>query len=302
MKWELSIQIAFLCLTVGVFGVVPNVSAYEQILVEQIVSGSIDDPIQVKKYFFSANANDHLFVRISRTEGRFNPEYRLYSPNGKLIYHDYTGGSLIKDSWTIPANGTYDLLIFDYRGDNIGKFSFVITRINHTLTPTLTPTQIVIQNLTIQDIQKSSETAPEVNIEPIEGKKFHNTTVLLSGSASSDSGIENVTVNGKYAGTENWNVPLNLSFGDNNIVILAIGKDGNTTATNISLSVSASEPKNNIIDTVFSAVVSAIISVIVTPIIGVLLKKWIERGNKKKRFMLLYALILLVFFIMLTFW
>lgn len=102
--------------------------------------------------------------------------------------------------------------------------------------PMPTVTQTEVMGFSIQDIQKSSETAPEINIEPIGGQNLPNTTVLLSGSASSDSGIESVTVNGKDVGTESWSVPLDLSFGDNNIVIVATGKDGNTTVENISLS------------------------------------------------------------------
>lgn len=113
--------------------------------------------------------------------------------------------------------------------------------------PTPTVTQTEFMGFSIQDIQKSSETAPEINIDPIEGQNLPNTTVLLSGSASSDSGIESVTVNGKDVGTESWSVPLDLSFGDNNIVIVATGKDGNTTVENISLSTftsSASEKES----------------------------------------------------------
>jgi len=112
-----------------------------------------------------------------------------------------------------------------------------------TITPTITPTQMDSLGFTIIDIQKSSETSPEINIEPIDKQKLSNTTVLLSGSASSDSGIKNVTVNGQYAGTENWIAPIDFS-GDGNIVIIATGNDGNTTIQNISPKSPASDPEN----------------------------------------------------------
>ena len=148
------------------------------------------------------------------------------------------------------------------KGDNILKFKsydylillmddskFIIKDgcATQTAKPTVTPAPtstltvlpeipvIEIRGFSIQDIQKSSETAPEINIEPIEEQTLPDTTVLLSGSASSDSGIKSVTVNGQYAGTDFWSAPIDLALGDNNIVIIATGKDGSTTVENISL-------------------------------------------------------------------
>jgi len=102
----------------------------------------------------------------------------------------------------------------------------------YTTTPTLTSTPMDSLGFTIIDIQKSSETSPEINIEPIDKQEGSNSTVLLSGYASSDSGIKSVTVNGQYAGTENWIAPIDFS-GDGNIVIIATSNDGNTTIQNI---------------------------------------------------------------------
>jgi hypothetical protein len=102
----------------------------------------------------------------------------------------------------------------------------------YTTTPTLTSTPMDSLGFTIIDIQKSSETSPEINIEPIYKQEQSNKTVFLSGYASSDSGIKSVTVNGQYAGTENWIAPIDFS-GDGNIVIIATGNDGNTTIQKI---------------------------------------------------------------------
>jgi PEGA domain len=113
----------------------------------------------------------------------------------------------------------------------------------YTTTPTLTSTPMDSLEFTIIDIQKSSETSPEINIEPIDKQEQSNTTVFLSGYASSDSGIESVTVNGQYAGTENWIAPIDFS-GDGNIVIIATGNDGNTTIQNIGPESPASDPEN----------------------------------------------------------
>lgn len=150
-----------------------------------------------------------------------------------------------------------------------------------TPTPTPTPAQMDILGFFIIDTQKSSETSPEINIEPIDKQKLSNTTVLLSGSASSDSGIKSVTVNGQYAGTENWIAPIEFS-GDGNIVIIAKGNDGNTTIQNISSKSPyyESESKSNPnIGIIIGAIIGAI-GVIVAAIISINKKK--DKKKKKK--------------------
>jgi len=123
---------------------------------------------------------------------------------------------------------------------------------------------------TIVDIQKSSETSPEINIEPIDKQEQSNTTVFLSGYASSDSGIKSVTVNGQYAGTEHWELPVDLSLGDSNIVIIATSNDGNTTIQNIDFN-SPSSDQN--IGMIIAVIVAAIITVIGSIIVAIYNKK-----------------------------
>jgi hypothetical protein len=129
----------------------------------------------------------------------------------------------------------------------------------YTTTPTLTSTPMDSLGFKIIDIQKSSETSPEINIEPIDKQEQSNTTVFLSGYASSDSGIKSVTVNGQYAGTEHWELPVDLSLGDN-IVIIATSNDGNTTIQNIDFK-SPSSDQN--IGLIIAAIITVIGSIIV---------------------------------------
>lgn len=136
----------------------------------------------------------------------------------------------------------------------------------YTTTPTLTSTPMDSLGFTIVDIQKSSETSPEINIEPIDKQEQSNTTVFLSGYASSDSGIKSVTVNGQYAGTEHWELPVDLSLGDSNIVIIATSNDGNTTIQNIDFNSPSSDQNIGII-------IAAIIGVIGSIIVAIYNKK-----------------------------
>jgi hypothetical protein len=140
----------------------------------------------------------------------------------------------------------------------------------YTTTPTLTSTPMDSLGFTIVDIQKSSETSPEINIEPIDKQEQSNTTVFLSGYASSDSGIKSVTVNGQYAGTEHWELPVDLSLGDSNIVIIATSNDGNTTIQNIDFN-SPSSDQN--IGMIIAVIVAAIITVIGSIIVAIYNKK-----------------------------
>ena len=158
---------------------------------------------------------------------------------------------IIPEAFIEAGENTIHLeFISDYTSFKFNEYPITIAPKSYAVsrgTPSITTTVNQTGGFSIQDIQRSSETAPEIKIDPIEGQNLPNTTVLLSGSASSDSGIESVTVNGKDVGTESWSVPLDLSFGDNNIVIVATGKDGNTTIENISLSAftsSASETES----------------------------------------------------------
>lgn len=133
----------------------------------------------------------------------------------------------------------------------------------YTTTPTLTSTPMDSLGFTIIDIQKSSETSPEINIEPIDKQEQSNTTVFLSGSASSDSGIKSVTVNGQYVGTEHWELPVDLSLGDN-IVIIATSNDGNTTIQNIDFNSPSSDQNiGMIIAVIIAAIIGLIGSIIV---------------------------------------
>ena len=240
-------------------------------------------------------------MRVSRTDGEFDPQFKLYSPNGEKIAERYKYGALVEGSGTLPDSGTYQLLICDKNGNDIGKFSLLIVRINsHTSvtiptptsqtlssTPISKPTSAIPTSVTTQtdtkgvsiiDIQKSSEASPDIKIEPIEGSDFTNGNVLLSGSASSDKGIKSVTINGKYVGTEYWNMPINLSLGENNVVIVATDNEGNTTIEEIEITATTSEPESKQNPHVsYIVALIGVIGAIVATIVGVILNRHLKK-------------------------
>jgi len=126
-------------------------------------------------------------------------------------------------------------------------------------TQTQVETQLDSIAFSIIDSKKSSATSPEITMEILKNQSDPN-TLIFSGTASSDSGIESVTVNGQYAGTENWIAPIEVR-GDNNYVVVIRDNGGNTTIQNISLSNPSSESNPNyflIIATIISAIIVTI--------------------------------------------
>ena len=128
----------------------------------------------------------------------------------------------------------------------VNKLNLNSTLSSSTLTPSSTlsstPSSTIISTSTqtidfnLHDINKSSKTAPEIDIESIE--KLENGTYQLTGLALHESGMESIYVNGKYVGTENFNI---IITGDENIIITAKSNDGNSTMENISLNTDTSE-------------------------------------------------------------
>lgn len=262
------------------------------------------------------NSTIHFNSEVENTEAKLKIHYKKIEPSGDFSYGNWNLNILMNgvkidgfvstnegENWKeveVPTG------IID-KGDNTLKFEskdwpillmedsqFIIEdgSVAQTAKPTVTPAPtstltavpeipaIEIRRFTIQDIQKSSETAPEVNIEPIEEQKLQNTTILLSGSASTDSGIKSVTVNGQYAGTEYWSAPVGLSLGDNNIVIVATGKDGSTTVENISLSVSSfftPEPKSLISQYIIPNIIPLLILLLGTGLFTEMIRRYRKR-------------------------
>ncbi len=75
---------------------------------------------------------------------------------------------------------------------------------------------------------------PELLIEkPMTGDTFTDQIINVSGTAFDKSGISEVQVNGKFAGTETWSRIIELVEGINNITITALDKNGNNISERI---------------------------------------------------------------------
>jgi len=258
----------------------------------KLIPGSHTIKLTLKEY-------DDWITTVNVVEGSTTPIsatlnktaiYFTSTPSGAYIYLDNSriGTTPFTKTKLIPGSHTVKLTLNEYddwintvnvvEGSTTNVFAELSIESStqnpaptYTTTPTLTSTPMDSLGFTIIDIQKSSETSPEINIEPIDKQEGSNTTVFLSGYASSDSGIKSVTVNGQYAGTEHWELPVDLSLVDRNIVIIATSNDGNTTIQNIDFK-SPSSDQN----------IGMIIAVIIAAIIGVIGSIIVAIYNKKK--------------------
>ncbi|MCK5660487.1 MAG: hypothetical protein KAH86_03940, partial [Methanosarcinales archaeon] len=85
--------------------------------------------------------------------------------------------------------------------------------------------------------RESDTTSPSVTItSPTDGTTSINNTITVSGTASDNIDIVNVTVNGILAtGTTNWNASITLTEGVNIITVAATDSSGNINTTSINV-------------------------------------------------------------------
>jgi len=95
-----------------------------------------------------------------------------------------------------------------------------------------------------QSVTITDTTAPVITIaSPVDGSIVNTSQITVSGTASDDSGIASVTVNGETAdGTESWSKLLTLSEGDNTITVVATDNDGNPTTRTITVKLDTTAP------------------------------------------------------------
>src|ERR1700690_518030 len=107
---------------------------------DQTEDGSITAVAQESTYTFSANLNDLIDLTLVTTSGSLAPKIRLYQPNGALVAQTYsnngTGGcggptNIELNTITLPATGTYTVLVADCLDTNTGNYAIYSQRTNN---------------------------------------------------------------------------------------------------------------------------------------------------------------------------
>ena len=137
------------------------------------------------------------------------------------------------------ANGTtqFDLLNISnpYMPQIVGTFSILESADRSAIAIHPSGSYIYAASGYTWHIFKTQDTlAPKLLIEkPIPGDIFTEQTINVSGTAFDKSGISEVLVNGKFAGTETWSHIIKLVEGINNITITALDNNGNNITEKI---------------------------------------------------------------------
>lgn len=93
----------------------------------ETVTGVINSPGQTVTYTFSGANGDPVLVRMTDTTGTgFDPEFRIYRPDGMLLCStwDFT---LAEKTCTMDAGGTHTILVGDYGGDETGSYTLSLS-------------------------------------------------------------------------------------------------------------------------------------------------------------------------------
>ena len=82
----------------------------------QTLSDNVTIAPEMKVFAFSGNSGDHVILRMQITSGSFDPNLRIYNPNGSLLCSDDTIFDLLELNCTLTTDGLHT--IFAYGDSN----------------------------------------------------------------------------------------------------------------------------------------------------------------------------------------
>lgn len=104
----------------------------------QAQTGLIGSVAAASSYTFTGNAHDRIDFALVTTNGSLIPKIRLYNTTGLLNSVIYSGspvgcsgGSVELNTVTLPATGTYTVLVSDCNDSNTGNFAIYAQRTNN---------------------------------------------------------------------------------------------------------------------------------------------------------------------------
>ncbi len=107
----------------------------------EILSGTINAAAQMDSYTFSANTNDKVVLRASRTSGTLYPGIRLYGPDGAKLQETYSSPTA-EISYQLPGSGTYTISTYDgWDGTRTGGYNLYLQSVTDPVSAT-SPTPI----------------------------------------------------------------------------------------------------------------------------------------------------------------
>lgn len=185
------------------------------------------------KYAYLSGAERKGFYIIDVSDP-VNPQ-EVYHSIGKVVYDIAISRDLL---YLARADGTSQFDILDisnpYLPKNIDNITIPDTADRSAIAIHQPGDYIYVASGDTWHVFRMPDTfPPDIMINnPKEGEILTSNEINVSGKAFDRSGVKEVLVNGKFAGTESWNQIITLVEGANNIIITASDKNGNNlTAT-----------------------------------------------------------------------
>ena len=96
----------------------------------QTVTGVIAAPAQVVTYTFAAAAGDVIIAGLSDDDAAFDPEVTLLDSNDTPLASNWDGGNYVELIHTLPASGTYRLVVGDNGATDSAAYALYLQRLN----------------------------------------------------------------------------------------------------------------------------------------------------------------------------
>ncbi len=109
-----------------------GVGAASAVSFGQVVTGTLDTPIESDTYSFSASVNDKLSLRLVRSAGTFLPQIRVYDYAGNLVSmcSKYSYDELVSITCSVTTNGAFSILVDDLNSSATGAYALHFQRFN----------------------------------------------------------------------------------------------------------------------------------------------------------------------------
>ncbi|KPL25673.1 MAG: hypothetical protein AMJ75_00150 [Phycisphaerae bacterium SM1_79] len=93
----------------------------------ETVSGSIDAAAEMDTYTLSATVDDTILISMTSSWGTFDPELRLFAPDGNQLAEAHSYGDTVAITHVLPDDGQYTVLASDYSGTGTGAYELSLS-------------------------------------------------------------------------------------------------------------------------------------------------------------------------------